>query len=583
MRFVIAIVSFVVAIFMIGYGVAQRTFLAEPNEMVASISTTTAASVSVIDGKTLNAFRGSQSITITSSGPIFAAYGRTDDVAAWIGDTTRTKLTYSAKTGDLTSAVVTGKKMEVPNPAGSDLWLEEFAKDKQLTITVLVPDDVSLLIISDGKQPAPGTVSISWPIDNSTPWASTLIIGGALVLVAGLGVLLWALAHMRRTRGPRRKPPKMPKVPRQRGVAASSRVKRKAIEPTGGRRSHRGAFIAVVPVILIGTLALGGCSAVGQSSQVTVPTPSGTTETAKKLDSPAVTVPQIERIVVDIAAVAIKADGNRDAKLIATRFEGPAVQLRTANYTIRGADATIAAVPPIPTGTVQLTLPQQTNSWPRTVFVVVKDDKDDKVAPVGLFVVQEDPRSQYKVNYAVTLEPKAVLPDVAPATVGAARLDPAVSLFTMAPKDIAAAYGDILLTDKDSTSFAKFDLTSDSLRAAIGLDAKNVVKSQLSTTAAISYSTAPGSGRTIVLATNDSGALVAVNLNETTIVKPVETGAAINPTGAVKALSSVGVSVKGIQAVYGDQLLFFVPSASGGGKIVLLGYSQGLVAASELP
>ncbi|HOT34241.1 MAG TPA: hypothetical protein PLW15_07335, partial [Rhodoglobus sp.] len=76
--------------------------------------------------------------------------------------------------------------------------------------------------------------------------------------------------------------------------------------------------------------------------------------------------------------------------------------------------------------------------------------------------------------------------------------------------------------------------------------------------------------------------IVAVNLNEITTVQPVEAGAAVNPTGQVKALSGLAISTKGIRATYGDQLLFYVPAAGSDAKIVLLGYSVGLVKAGEI-
>ena len=63
---------------------------------------------------------------------------------------------------------------------------------------------------------------------------------------------------------------------------------------------------------------------------------------------------------------------------------------------------------------------------------------------------------------------------------------------------------------------------------------------------------------------------------------PVEAGAAVNPSGQVKALSGLAISTKGVTATYGDQLLFYVPPAGSDGKIVLLGYSYGLVTASEV-
>jgi len=144
------------------------------------------------------------------------------------------------------------------------------------------------------------------------------------------------------------------------------------------------------------------------------------------------------------------------------------------------------------------------------------------------------------------------------------------------------AYGDILEKDVDSASYLEFDKTGDSLRTAVGLAYKQSVKSSLPSTASVTFGHAIGPATAIALATNNAGAIVAVNLNEITTVKPVEAGAAINPTGAVKALSGVAVSTTGVAATYGDQLLFFIPAAGSDAKIVLLGYSQGLVIAKEL-
>jgi len=66
-------------------------------------------------------------------------------------------------------------------------------------------------------------------------------------------------------------------------------------------------------------------------------------------------------------------------------------------------------------------------------------------------------------------------------------------------------------------------------------------------------------------------------------VKVVEAGAVTKPPADVKALTGKAESNKGFKATYGFQLLFLVPSVDTGGKIILLGYSQGLVSASELP
>lgn len=576
MRFVFAIISFALAAVMIGYGLAQRTLLAEPDE--ASISTTenSGAAVTVIDGATLNTYAGSQTLTISGSDEVFAAYGRTSDVLAWVGGARYNAVSYDATTDSLTSTLVKGAENTVPDPNGSDLWIDDYKKDKTLTLTVKVPEDISFIIISDGKKAAPADIRVAWPLDNATPWAGPLLIGGAVVLIIGLGLLLWATHHERRGRGPRRKPQKMPKVPRKRGLPAPSR---RAIPAKAGRRGMIAA-----PVILVGTLALAGCSADLWPGSATAPSPRPSTSDIAALNdlpAPAASTRQVDRIVSRISTVATKADTDRDATLIATRFVGAALQLRLANYAIRAADGSIGALPAIPDGPVTLVLPQQTDSWPRTVFAVIQDDKDKKIPPVALYLVQADPRSDYKVSYAITLEPSATLPDVAPANVGAPRLDPGSNILKMSPTDVALAYGDILERDVDSPSYLDFEKEGDSLRTSVGLATKKAAIAALPPTARIDFSHLIGPADPIALATNDAGALVAVNLNETTTVSPVEAGAAINPSGAVKALSSIAVTTKGVVATYGDQLLFYVPKV-GGGKIILLGYSQGLVTATEL-
>lgn len=584
MRFVFAIISFVLAAVLIGLGTAQRTILSTPDEVSVSTEVEGTSTVTVVDGSALNAFEGSQTISITGDGPVFAAYGRTTDVVAWVGDASYTHVTYDAEAGELAQEVVPGAETEVPSPEGSDLWLDSYLRDDDLTLTVNVPQDVSFLITSDGTAPAPSGIAVSWPLDNSTPWAGPLIVGGAIALLLGLGFLLWATNHMRRGRGPKRKPQKMPKVPRKpiigprKSVGTAGTAERGAVRP--------GRVLVGVPVLLVGALVLSGCSADFWPSENGVgaaPSPSATgAPAASEIDPPAVTVRQIDRIVGSISELAATADAELNAEALATRFDGPALELRTANYAIRTADGAIPALPPIPTGEVEVVLPQQTESWPRTVFVVSRDDKDATIAPVALFLVQENARSNYKVTYAITLEPSAVLPDVAPASVGAPALGPDNAVLKMPPSQVALSYADILENDLDSAYFLDFEEEGDSLRTAIGVAGREAIRAALPATASVTFTNSVGVEEPISLATNDAGAIVAVTLNENTTVVPVEEGAAVNPTGQVKALSGISVTTKGVSATYGDQLLFYVPPAGSNAKIVLLGYSQGLISASEI-
>ena len=584
MRFIVAIVSFVIAFVAISYGIAQRTILAEPDHVAATTDVSTRAAVTFIDGAVLNANDGRQKVLISGADTVFAAYGRTSDVLAWIGDTTYNSLEMDAETSTLQNRLVPGAESAVPDPHGSDLWLAEFTREKELTFIVNVPKDISVLVVSDGTEPAPGQVSITWPVDNRTPWSGPLIVGGMLLLLAGLGLYLWALSHLRKARGPRRRPPKMPKPPKRTRYKPQ---KQKAIAVSRGRRAA-GRVGMTVPVLLIGSLALAGCTAeswpefLGGSAETPSPAPTATASPIVTDKPPVVSVSQLESIVSKVAVTAQQADVARDSDLIKTRFAGPALQLREANYAIRRVDNSYAQLAAIPSNPVEVTLPQQNDKWPRTVFTVIQDPKDDTVPSTALMLVQQSPRENYKAVYVVQLEASAgTLPAMAAAEVGTQRLQPDVKLFALAPDQLAVDYGDVLLKGEASEFFKLFDLENDSLYKSIGFDAKQQRRASIPAIASMEFGSAIGEGEIIPMVTNDNGAIVAVYLNETETVRPAEAGAIINAEGAVKSLSGVSSTTKGTIATYGDQLLFYLPPSTSDRKIQLIGWASGLIAARE--
>ena len=123
MRFVLAIVSFVIGVLLVGLGVGQRTVFAPPTSIVAATSGSNAAPVTVLPGSVLNANPGYQRVNVSGTGKVFAAYGKTSDVDAWIGDTEHTTLRYDAEEASLKSRT-TGSGSDLPDPKGSDLWYQ---------------------------------------------------------------------------------------------------------------------------------------------------------------------------------------------------------------------------------------------------------------------------------------------------------------------------------------------------------------------------------------------------------------------------------------------------------------------------
>ncbi|MEG8036063.1 hypothetical protein QP157_12295 [Sphingomonas sp. LR61] len=336
MRFVLAIVSFVIGLLLVALAVGQRTVFAPPSSLVADSSTTSSAPVTVIPGSTLNANPGYQRINVSGSGKVFAAYGKTADVDAWVGDAEHTTLRFDAESAKLVGKT-TGSEASVPSPKGSDLWYQEYDGSGQFTVRL--PQDVSVLIVSDGTAAAPSDVSVTWPKDTATPSVGPLLVAGGVFALGGIVLLVLAFLHQRRGRGPRRRSggTRPPRVRASRRAAAAG-----AQVPTRGRRGSR-AFIAV-PVVLVGTLALAGCSSdywpQGGDPSLATPTPTASATGAAETTEPtAATKQQITRVVERIATVAKQSDGARDRDLAKTRFTGAALDLRLANYSIRGKDS----------------------------------------------------------------------------------------------------------------------------------------------------------------------------------------------------------------------------------------------------
>ncbi|KZX20699.1 hypothetical protein [Rathayibacter tanaceti] len=526
------------------------------------------------------------------------AYARTSDVLGWVGGSPYDAVGYSTANDALTAEQETGEGVElsadvatadaaVVDPRGSDLWLEQFEGTGSISVALDVPDDVSILIASDGTAPAADSVRVSWPVDTATPLAGPLLLGGAIFLLIGLGLYVWAFVHLRRQHGPRRKGPqgRIPRGarrPRPRaGIQAS-------VASTPLRR-RRGAL--VLPVVLGTTVLLSGCSsdywpdlAAGASAAPTASvTATPGAEPVAADPTPVVTTQQAEAIVAEVSDVASRADAARDAGILAERFQGESLTERTTNYEVIAKGGTIDPPQAIPGSPVSLVLPQDTETWPRLVTAVVQNSADTTQAPIALMMSQASPRTDYKVDYAISLEANARIPDVAPVTVGTSIVAPDSRLMKLAPQTVGSAYADILANGDSSQYAGLFSPDGDTLRGQVGVDKKNADREALPDTASIEFSNKPGTSPTIALATNDSGALVAASIAETSTVRPTAEGSTVSTSGASQSLLGTDKSTTGIETTYGYQLLFYVPPVGSEEKIVMLGWSQGLVSVVQLP
>ncbi len=598
-RFVWAVVAFVLATLMIGAGIAQRTVFRGPEDVTRSISLDQDAPYVVVDGDVLTAHPGTQTLAVSDEGTIFAAYGRASDVAAWLTRADYTRVSLDDE-GELTSTLVAatadepepseGQEVTALTPVGSDLWLEEFERDDALSIPLQLPEGMSVLLASDGTQPAPAEVSVTWPIDSNTPFAGPLIVGGGVVLVAGVVLYVLGWRHLRRSRGPRRKGlPLAVTEPidlsatgddelagEAKGVIARS-PRRRAI--TRGRRGF-----VVIPLAVVAAVALSSCSSDAWPDLAGSPSPSPTATVVADDDQapPAVTEAQAERILTRIADDVSEADASADPALAATRLSGPALAERETNYTLRATITDRAPLPPVPAEPVSILLPETAEQWPRTFLAVVAGEGD--AADTIMTVSQQDPWSNYKLGYVAELATDT-FPELAPAYLGAPQVAPDSPFLVLPPEDLAAAYADVL-TNEDASPYAElFAAEGDAFREGVSENRAQITEEFNQTgaeTGAVSFPTQAGDQTPIALQTLESGAIVAVTITEDHTFTSTNPDAVINiPESNViaRALTGVTQSATGFTTTYADQLFFYVPSAGSTEPIQFLGYRSNVLSA----
>lgn len=594
MRFLIAIAVFTLAAVLLGVGVVQKLFFAGDEYTTIATSVETNSHYLVINGKTLTMHGTNPVITVAGTKATFVGFGRSEDVAAWIGGDDFDTLAYSAKKNDfvfasgkseskdpVSAGIAILPEQTILTPAGSDLWLGEMVGKNTASLPTFLDSGMSAIIASDGASDAPGNITISWPLPSRVPFATGFIIFGGVFALIGLVLYLWALRHDRNSQGPRRRG-KLPKPPKPRSLKLPTPKSLVSAAPKGRRSLSRGSSFAALSMAGVLAIGLSACSPYNSGQGVSQPTPTATDSVEIDGQPPAVTERQLQRILSKISETVTEADTNLDPALSATRLLGPAQEIRAANYAIRKVDASAAVLPKLAASPITFTMPQATATWPRQVIAVVQDETDATVPTMGIMMIQNSPRENYHIEYMVTLEPNAKVPTVAPANVGSALVAPDSKLLLISPDQLSSAYGSVLTQGSDSPYFGLFDLTADSLVPQIGKEYKSQKTASVAENASLEFSQNAGTGLPLALATLDSGAIVTVGLNEIETVRPTQAGASVSPEGLAKTLSGITTSTAGIESTYGIELAFYVPPLGSSDKIRLLGYTQGLISARGL-
>ncbi|UNX53966.1 hypothetical protein MF406_13475 [Georgenia sp. TF02-10] len=223
-RRIIAVALVVLGAVGIALAIASATVWRPADTATLTMPARSETPVVITDAGVLDAVAPDVTITARADDdePVVLALGRTEDVEAWVGEdpharitglssweelTVRTEAGEAAAddgegdaTAEATEGAADGAATTVPNPAGSDLWVveQDGTGTAELTWTDQ-PGRWSLLAATDGSGPAP-RVSLTWPVEVTTPWLVPGVIVGAVVLLAGLALLALEVLTVRETR-----------------------------------------------------------------------------------------------------------------------------------------------------------------------------------------------------------------------------------------------------------------------------------------------------------------------------------------------------------------------------------------------
>jgi hypothetical protein len=276
------------------------------------------------------------------------------------------------------------------------------------------------------------------------------------------------------------------------------------------------------------------------------------------------------------------ADEELAVNLLNERVSEPTLTARRAAYIIKRADTESGTLVPILSSPIRLVLPQQTETWPRSVFGIIQDEQDLESPSIGVVLRQEDPRSSYTLTYAIVLAPQVQIPDLPSANVGAAKLSRDSKLTKFSPADVAINYADVINQGAQSPFAGDFALATDRLFIQLGPEAQALRQESFGDAVAVDWSTTATENEVVAFATADGGALVIATLQENETVTPIQSGAAVNASIAVRALTSLSSSTRGFNVISDVQILWYVPPVGSEDGIRVLGFTYSLVAAREV-
>lgn len=638
MRYFFAILSLAIAAVLLVLGVGQRTFMAPATSIKHEIPVASAdAQYAVIPAEVFSLEKGNPSVVITGDN-VFLALAEQRDIDGWLTPNTYDTVSAHEEPRELNTETVVPAPAEEPatdeaedaegeseaepeeaetesepvtfaDPQGSDLWLAEYDGETSLKVAVS-PEPTQGVIVTSGEElTVPDEVYVIWAQERNTPLAGPLLATGALFAALGVILYIFAVDHDRRGLGPRRG---------RRGPLQGIRNRRVKRAKTGGRSiqsgSKRGSRLGYSAAgFLVVGLALTGCSpsywpqATPVQPEVIEPTVEDNSAVVPVTDQ------QIDTILRRVIDVANEGDASLDAGVLESRFEGPALTERAANYEIRDVASATPALPYLTTDRVRYDLVQSTEKWPRTLFLTVQSsneiidedqvveetpepetensaETDDEVVDlpeaqeeqsptVVLLLTQRSPHENYKVTNTVSLRGGIEMPVAAALDEGTAVLANDIKTLKLTPRETAETFAEIMQQGADNVEAAEmFNLEEEPLLDKFGINwpSQNCIDGL---TCAQSVQRSDDSVTT--LSTGQGGALVMATLRELHDMTIENERDQVKLSDVEKALGLDG-SYNKVTREWQHNVLFFIPNADSPDPIQVLGSSTQVVDATGI-
>ncbi|MEA5456119.1 hypothetical protein SPF06_15395 [Sinomonas sp. JGH33] len=547
-------------------GIGQLTFWAPPQTVTATLpADAKAAPLTVIDTKLRSLRGGEAEVTIKGDGNFVLATGRPDDVAAWVGKTAHTTIDGASADGKQLTASFTDGEPSAPSPATADTFATAQNASGSLDYRWDLPDDGDwqLVLASDGTKPAPHEVTITWPSNETRPWAVPLIVLGALLAAAAVAFFVI------RRGGPGARKPATDAAPQQGPASAGS-----APERAERRSAKRVASAAIAVVVALVTGA-------GAAQATTAPSPSGSASTAPSGSSASASAAapqekvlvdeQLQRILDQVANTVAAGDQAKDAKQLEPRVAESALLARTQNYKIRASVATTGALNPVRSSRLLTSVLTVQRAWPRTVVAVTKGDGN--ATPQILTLRQDDARANYKLVEASPLLPGATFPGALKAGSDQLALD-AKNGLAYSPNEALRGLGD-RLTSPDAWK----DKIPDNayITDTLGYES-DIVKA--SPNGDLTFRHNPTANDAVAYRMADGGAILVAPLDFTIEGTPKSSGDKLTVADDAAALAGGKEATTKMSLQFRESVVLYIPADGAKGQLTLLAATRNLVGAS---